>query len=376
MPTTIQEIPVEKIQPAAHQARKTFDEEAIKALAESIKEEGLLQPILVRSVVSQQPAVSRNDGQAGTAACTLLPDTYELVSGERRLRATKLLGLPTIEAKVIQTVSEADAVAKGLVDNLQRQDLDPIEEGEGFQTLNKLDPDYWTQEKIARVAGRSRVYITQSLGFLNLPEAVRAHVRRLTLSRSHALELLGVTSPEKQQEIADQVVKNGLSIKQTRQLVEKMGKGSGSSAPKAKKDVPDLAWKGKVVTINRPFDPARESVQEYLAWLGQMLLAFVETDPRKAEPAVSGEADPPATSAPPLGARLPKTPEEQAELEQIAAKAGPNGVYTWLFGAGSPMADAVPPAATWEDLGLTPANGLSEVLIRIKKFQGTVAASA
>ena len=121
----IQQISVDQIKPSRHQARKDFDEEGIKQLAVSIDKEDLIQPITLRKVGEE----------------------YELISGERRLRAIKSLGRSTIEARVIEVVNEAAACAKGLVENLQREDLNPIEEAEGFVTLNKLDSGYWTQAK-------------------------------------------------------------------------------------------------------------------------------------------------------------------------------------------------------------------------------------
>src|SRR5262245_49498451 len=131
---TLQSIPLKQIQPSKYQARKAFNEEALKGLAESMKQEGLIEPIVVRQ----------------------LGESYELISGERRLRAAKMLGWTDIEAKVIFTVSEGEAAAKGLVENLQREDLNPIEEAEGFERLNHLEKKYWTLEKIASVVGKSK----------------------------------------------------------------------------------------------------------------------------------------------------------------------------------------------------------------------------
>jgi ParB family transcriptional regulator, chromosome partitioning protein len=129
-----QSIAVDQIRPAAHQARKTFDESSIKALAESMKQEGLLQPITVRIVTSDKWTVIGNTQDPSNNSSPItdhgspITGCYELVSGERRLRAAKLLGWSAIDAKIVQTVSEAEAAAKGLVENLQREDLNPIEE--------------------------------------------------------------------------------------------------------------------------------------------------------------------------------------------------------------------------------------------------------
>ncbi len=210
--TSYRLIPLDQITPSPHQARKDFDPAALQTLADSMKAEGLLEPIIVRSTTSPLP-------NAGEGEMTY----FELVSGERRLRAAKLLGWQTIEAKVIQTVSEAEAAAKGLVENLQRQDLNPIEEAEGFSTLNQLDQKYWTQDKIARIAGHDRSYISQSLGLLKLDPQVQADVRRLTLSRSHGLEIMRLPQ-DKQAEVGKKAA--DLSIKETRKLVDGMLGGS------------------------------------------------------------------------------------------------------------------------------------------------------
>jgi len=122
---TILCIPLDQIGPSPYQPRKNFDPDKLKAFAVSLEKEGQLQPILVRRI-SSTPSPSRGEEVR-----------YEIISGERRWRAAQLLGLKTIEAKVIETVSEAAAAAKGMVENLQREDLDPIEEAEG---LNPTSP--------------------------------------------------------------------------------------------------------------------------------------------------------------------------------------------------------------------------------------------
>jgi len=214
---SLQSIPVDKIKPAAHQARKTFDEESIKALAESIRQEGLLQPILVRPVA----------------------EGYELISGERRLRATKLLASPTIEAKVIQPISEAETAAKGLVENLQREDLNPVEEAEGFDALNKLDPNYWTLEQIGQVSGRDKGYVSRSVSLLNLPDEIKEKLRRRNFSRSHGVELTRLPSHELQLEAA-KLMESGLKRDEARKLVDKMLKPEGKEGGNGdKKAIPD-----------------------------------------------------------------------------------------------------------------------------------------
>ena len=228
-----QSIPLDNIRPAAHQARKNFDEESIKALAESMKQEGLLQPITVRfseacrggpqSALSMDSNAdqSGSDGQ-GAPRCAPTQPMYELVSGERRLRAAKLLGWPTIDARVIETVSEAEAAAKGLVENLQREDLNPIEEAEGLSGLNKLDPGYWTQTKIAEVTGKSETIISRTMRLLDLSDKLKDEIRRRNLTVEHGGELLRLPNQELQEKAADQVIKGGFNVKQTRDFVSKL----------------------------------------------------------------------------------------------------------------------------------------------------------
>ena len=200
-------IPVNRILPSRHQARKNFDEEGLKGLAESIQKEGLLEPVMVRAI----PAPQGSDGE-----------WYELVYGERRFRACKLLGRDTIEAIITTVASEAASAAKGLVENLQREGINPIEEAEGFAHLNQLDPGYWTQEQIAGVVGRSRGYIAQSLGILQLTQSVKDSVSRLTLSRSHALDLMRLPSADLQVKVAEQIVAQDMNRENARALIEKM----------------------------------------------------------------------------------------------------------------------------------------------------------
>jgi len=196
----IQMIALAEIQPSSHQVRRDFDEEGIRSLAESILKEGLIQPVTLRKV-----------------------DTgYELIAGERRFRAVKSLGREVIEARVIAVPSEAAASAKGLVENLQRQDLNPIEEAEGFLALNQMDPKYWTQEQIGQVAGRDKGYISRSISLLGLPEPIKEKLRARNFSRSHAVEFLRLPSQEKQLEAMQTVQANKLSWEATRNLVDEM----------------------------------------------------------------------------------------------------------------------------------------------------------
>src|ERR1700687_4617638 len=136
---TVQQIPLEKIVPSPFQARKVFDDEALKDLAHSMKTEGLIQPMIVRAVSSAQSTVGSNGGDAGTVNCELGNDHYELIAVERRERAAKLLGWTAIDAIVREGVNDQDAASRGLVENLQREDLNPLERAEGYKRLADMD---------------------------------------------------------------------------------------------------------------------------------------------------------------------------------------------------------------------------------------------
>jgi ParB/RepB/Spo0J family partition protein len=339
--TVVQQIPVDQIKPSRHQARKDFDDESTKQLADSIDKEGLIQPITVRKV----------------------GEGFELIAGERRLRAVKSLGWPTIEARVIEVVSEAAACAKGLVENLQRKDLNPIEEAEGFLELNKLDPTHWTHDEIAKVAGRSRVYITQSLGFLQLPTKVRDYVSRLTLTRSHALEIMRLPA-DRQEMAADKIKNEKLSREQTRTLVDQMLGGKEwpkiTKILKAGQEGPKQGFsfsrKGANLAITAPF-PESADLDKFLTDLRK---AFLEWSSR------TGVKSVPATS--PNLPGFPKTPEELAELEKISITSGPKAVYDRIYGPDSSVTQAVT-FATWEETGQTPTEGLHNLLEGIRKLQ-------
>jgi ParB/RepB/Spo0J family partition protein len=212
-PSKLQLVSVALIRPSPNQARKYFDEENLWKLAESMRQEGLIQPVTVRKLLPT--AGDRED------------PGYELVSGERRLRAAKLLEWTTIEARVISVISEGEVAAKGLIENLQREDLNPIEEAEGFAQLNQVDSTYWTHERIAMVTGKSRVYITQSLSLLRLPGAIRDDVRRRTYTRGHALEIARLPGSSLQLSVA-KMVPGRLTREQTRKLIDSILLGKKS----------------------------------------------------------------------------------------------------------------------------------------------------
>jgi ParB family chromosome partitioning protein len=189
------DIPVSAITPNPRQPRRTFDEDALEELAESIRQVGLLQPVVVRA--------------AG-------PDRYELIMGERRWRASQRAGLTEIGAIVKQT-QDNDLLRDALIENLHRQQLDPLEEAAAYQQL--LDDFGATHEQLAQKIGRSRPHISNTLRLLNLPPAVQKRVAAGVLSAGHARALLGLDDPAAQQRLADRITAEGLSVRTVEEIV-------------------------------------------------------------------------------------------------------------------------------------------------------------
>ncbi len=189
------EISVSAIVPNPRQPRRTFDEDALDELAESIRQVGLLQPVVVRT--------------AG-------PGRYELVMGERRWRASQRAGLTEIGAIVKQTQDD-DLLRDALIENLHRQELDPLEEAAAYQQL--LDDFGTTHEQLAQKIGRSRPHITNTLRLLNLPPAVQKRVAAGVISAGHARALLSLNDPEAQDRLAHRIVAEGLSVRAVEEIV-------------------------------------------------------------------------------------------------------------------------------------------------------------
>lgn len=188
-----------QIEPRRDQPRKVFDGEALSQLADSIAVNGLIQPIIVRQV-----------GQT---------DFYQIIAGERRWRASKMAGLSEVPV-VILDIDDKKAAEYALIENIQREDLNPIEEAKGFKSLIE---DYGlTQEQAAKQVGKSRSAVTNSLRLLELPEEVLDKVSDKTLSAGHARALLGLSDKSKICETADTVIIRELSVRQTEELVKKL----------------------------------------------------------------------------------------------------------------------------------------------------------
>ena len=196
----IETLPLREIEPDPAQPRKTFDEETLAELAASISEHGLLQPIAVRP--------------HGV-------DRYLIVAGERRWRAARMAGLDEVPV-LIKDVTDEQAAALALIENLQREDLDPIEVAEGCKKL--IERYGLTQEEAAKRLGKSRSAITNAMRLLNLPEYVRDQVRTGDISAGHAKALLSLGSPEQMSAAADQIIAKDMSVRQAEALCRKMSK--------------------------------------------------------------------------------------------------------------------------------------------------------
>ncbi len=202
-------LPLREIEPDPEQPRKKFDEEALSGLAASIQENGLLQPIAVRPK------------RIGTG--------YLIIAGERRWRAARLAGLTEVPV-LIKDVTDEQAAALALIENLQREDLDPIEVAEGCRQL--IEKYGLTQETAAKRLGKSRSAVTNSLRLLGLPEDVRARVSDGTLSAGHAKALLGLPEPNLIRAAAQEVTERGLNVRQTEALCKKLARPPKPPRPK------------------------------------------------------------------------------------------------------------------------------------------------
>jgi ParB family chromosome partitioning protein len=193
----LRNVAIEEVHPSPSQPRKTFDDVSLGELAESIRTQGIIQPLVVRL----------RDGGG-----------YELVAGERRWRAAQRAGLHAVPV-VVREIAEARAFEMALVENLQREDLNPIEEAEGYQRL--VTEFGYTQESLAARVGKDRSTVANALRLLRLPAAVRALVIGARLGMGHARALLGLDSDDAIDRLARQTVSRGLSVRQVEALVRR-----------------------------------------------------------------------------------------------------------------------------------------------------------
>ena len=206
---SVSRLPINDIEPNRDQPRKTFDEEALGELSKSIADHGVIQPLLVRPMT---------DG------------SYQLIAGERRWRASRMAGLTEVPV-VIREMSDSEAMELALVENLQREDLNPIEEARGFQLL--METYALTQEQAASRVGKSRPAVANAMRLLLLPDDVLQMVETGALSAGHARALLGLAQSDDMVALAKQIVEKGLSVRETERLV----KTAAQDKPKREKRV-------------------------------------------------------------------------------------------------------------------------------------------
>lgn len=197
------EIPIELIDPSTLQPRSVFDGVKLEELAKSILANGVVQPVLVR----------KRDNR------------YELVAGERRWRAAQIAGLIKIPA-VVRNVTDDKVLEIALIENIQREDLNPIEEARAYKKL--IETLGLTQETVGERVGRDRSYVTNYLRLLKLPEEIQELLQAGRISTGHARTLLGVSQPDLQRRIARRIIDQGLSVRATEQLVRLAGSNPGS----------------------------------------------------------------------------------------------------------------------------------------------------
>lgn len=210
-------LPISKVEPRIDQPREYFDQQALQELADSIAQYGLIQPITVRKLETGY---------------------YQIIAGERRWRASRLAGLKEVPARVIKADDRRTAEL-ALVENLQREDLNPIEEAKGYKTL--IEEFGLTQEEAAKSVGRSRPSITNALRLLSLSPKVLEMVEKNELSAGHARALISISDDKKQLDAAKEVREKGLSVRKTEQLAAKLAKEPEPEKEEDKKIFVDYA---------------------------------------------------------------------------------------------------------------------------------------
>ena len=208
----LREVPVDAVRPNPWQPRTNFDEAELEELAQSIREHGVLQPVLV----SQQ-----SDG------------TFQLITGERRWRAVQLAGLPTLPAMVKEATPQA-SLELALVENIQRRDLNPLEEAQAFRQL--IEEHGLTQEQLGQRIGKSRVSITNTLRLLHLPDPVREALANASITEGHARAILMANNDSARLRVLQRVLEQKLSVRDTEALARKMNEAETRAAEPARFD--------------------------------------------------------------------------------------------------------------------------------------------
>ena len=208
-------LPISQVEPGLKQPRKRFDDEALADLADSIRQHGVIQPLTVRRLSSGY---------------------YQIIAGERRWRAAKLAGLSEVPVVIIEA-DDRKVMELGLIENLQREDLNPMEEAGGYRVL--MEEYGLTQEEVAQQVGKSRPAVANALRLRSLPPSLHPLLEDGQLSAGHARAILSVPSPQLQEKLADKVVAEGLSVRQTEALAKRLA--AGEATPPPRPEGPDLS---------------------------------------------------------------------------------------------------------------------------------------
>jgi ParB family chromosome partitioning protein len=209
------QIPISQIRTNKYQPRIEFNQEKLNELVSSIREKGVVQPVLVRKT----------------------DQGYEIIAGERRLRAVKALGIEKIPA-IVRNVEDVDMLELSLIENIQREGLNPIEEAHAFQ---KFITDFsFTQEKIAKAIGKDRSTVANTLRLLGLPKKIQDYISKNTITAGHARAILSLPVEMDQLRVCNVVVKKGLSVRETENLVSRRSSGGGKVEIKKDQNISDL----------------------------------------------------------------------------------------------------------------------------------------
>jgi len=249
----VREININLIRPGPSQTRGDFKKETIASLALSIKEHGMLQPVLVREI----------------------PDGYELIAGERRFRACQAAGLKKINA-IVKYLDDNEAAVVSLIENIQRQDLNPIEEAKAYDQL--ATKHRYTQEEISKKAGKSRPFIANALRLLDLPEEIKKMLEEGLLTPGHARALLALSSSARQLKAAEKIITNKLNVRQTENLVKNMNLSlAAKTAPGKAKSEQFLNYSEKEKKLQNMLQ-AKTKIKASVNGGGKIEINFKDTD--------------------------------------------------------------------------------------------------
>jgi ParB family transcriptional regulator, chromosome partitioning protein len=217
----VQRVALSRVRPCSFQPRKKFSDEALRELADSIREQGIVQPLIVRE----------RDGH------------FELIAGERRWRASQLLGLPEVPV-IVRQADDRAVLELALIENLQRENLNPIEEAHGYSQL--IEQFQLKQEEVATKVGKSRAVVANALRLLKLTSGIQEAIRDGLISVGHAKVILGLPSEKHQKVAVDRILKEGLNVRQTETLVARLQAGG---TPKAPGSITPLVHDANVVDV-------------------------------------------------------------------------------------------------------------------------------